>query len=70
MKLNFFGWNLKEEKVLQVLLVGGFSPTHLKNMLVVKLDHFTPIFGVKIKKNQFETTTYFQVRLSHEHLPS
>ena len=30
------------------LLVGGFSPTHLKNMHV-KLDHF-PNYGVKIKK--------------------
>ncbi len=29
-------------------LVGGFSPTHLKNMLV-KLGIISPIFGVKIK---------------------
>ena len=33
---------------------GGFFPTHLKNMLV-KLDHETPRFGVKIPKI-FETT--------------
>ena len=29
-------------------LVGGFSPTHLKNMLV-KLDHETPKIGMNIK---------------------
>ena len=32
-------------------LVGGFSPTHLKNMLMlVKLDHETPSFGMNIQK--------------------
>ena len=36
-------------------LVGGFSPTHLKNMLV-KLDHF-PGTELKIKNTVFETTT-------------
>ena len=30
------------------LLVGGFSPTPLKNMLI-KLDHESPGIGVKIK---------------------
>ncbi len=30
-------------------LVGGFSPTRLKNITVVKMVSSSPIFGVKIK---------------------
>ena len=37
-KLSFFLW-IEHRKGLEDSLVGGFSPTHLKNMLV-KLDHF------------------------------
>ena len=37
-KLSFFLW-MEHRKGLEDSLVGGFSPTHLKNMLV-KLDHF------------------------------
>ena len=38
----------KNHQLNKSKLVGGFSPTHLKNMLV-KLDHETPRIGVKIK---------------------
>ena len=32
-------------------LVGGFNPTHLKNMLVVKMASSSPIFGGENSKN-------------------
>ena len=42
-----------------VFLVGGFKP-NWKTLVLVKLDHETPIFGIKIKI--FENTTQFYVR--------
>ena len=39
-------------------LVGGFSPTHLKNMRTVKLDHLSKVQGENIKYfKHFQTTT-------------
>ena len=35
----------------KAILVGGFSPTHLKNMRTVKLDHFPRVSGWKYQKN-------------------
>ena len=46
-----FSWSMCYVGVFlcySTFLGGGFSPTHLKNM-IVKLDHETPRFGVKIK---------------------
>ena len=52
--VGFFGGNpyphgCVSQIKLKVYLVGGFSPTHLKNMLV-KIGSSSPSFGVQIKK--------------------
>ena len=50
------------------MLVGGFSPTHLKNYAQVKLDHETPRFRMKIKDLWVATTrlTFYGTR---KHIP-
>ena len=40
------GWDTWK---VDMWMVGGFSPTHLKNMLV-KMGSSSPIFGMKIPK--------------------
>ena len=40
-------------------LVGGFSPTHLKNMRTVRLDSISPRFGVNIT-NGFPAKPWIQ----------
>ena len=47
-----------QELIIYPFLVGGFSRTHLKNMIIVKLDHFPKVRGDN-KKNE-TTTTYIQ----------
>ena len=37
------------QRLVAMSVGGGFSPTHLKKYAQVKLDHATPIIGMKIK---------------------
>ena len=45
-----------ERKYINAKVVGGFKTTHLKNIMIVKLDHFPKDRGEKVSNHHLAPT--------------